>query len=86
MMVRGLSPLNRVYYSFTSRNFEIRQTKDWFRYFYDALPEYNGMKMKSGTINDVKAFCGYQTAKDGNEYYLFFYHKQLQWPNFRRGG
>jgi D-alanyl-D-alanine carboxypeptidase/D-alanyl-D-alanine-endopeptidase (penicillin-binding protein 4) len=30
------------------------------------------MKMKSGTINDVKAFCGYQKSKDGNEYIFSF--------------
>jgi serine-type D-Ala-D-Ala carboxypeptidase/endopeptidase (penicillin-binding protein 4) len=36
------------------------------------LPEYNGMKMKSGTIRDVKAFCGYHTAKDGKEYIFSF--------------
>ena len=41
------------------------KTKDWFPYFYDALPEFNGMKMKSGTINHVKGFCGYHRSKDG---------------------
>jgi D-alanyl-D-alanine carboxypeptidase/D-alanyl-D-alanine-endopeptidase (penicillin-binding protein 4) len=28
--------------------------------------------MKSGTIRDVKGFCGYQTAKDGKEYIFSF--------------
>ncbi len=28
--------------------------------------------MKSGTIRDVKAYCGYHTAKDGNEYIFSF--------------
>jgi serine-type D-Ala-D-Ala carboxypeptidase/endopeptidase (penicillin-binding protein 4) len=32
------------------------------------LPEYNGMKMKSGTIKNVKGFTGYQKSKDGTEY------------------
>jgi D-alanyl-D-alanine carboxypeptidase/D-alanyl-D-alanine-endopeptidase (penicillin-binding protein 4) len=30
------------------------------------------MKMKSGTINDVKGFCGYQKSKNGNEYIFSF--------------
>jgi D-alanyl-D-alanine carboxypeptidase/D-alanyl-D-alanine-endopeptidase (penicillin-binding protein 4) len=68
----GLSPLNRVTTHSQVEILKYAKTKDWFSYFYDALPEYNGMKMKSGTINDVKAFCGYQTAKDGKEYIFSF--------------
>jgi D-alanyl-D-alanine carboxypeptidase/D-alanyl-D-alanine-endopeptidase (penicillin-binding protein 4) len=68
----GLSPLNRVTTHSQVEILKYAKTKDWFPYFYDALPEYNGMKMKSGTINDVKAFCGYQTAKDGKEYIFSF--------------
>jgi D-alanyl-D-alanine carboxypeptidase/D-alanyl-D-alanine-endopeptidase (penicillin-binding protein 4) len=68
----GLSPLNRVTTHSQVEILKYAKAKDWFRYFYDALPEYNGMKMKSGTIRDVKAFCGYQTAKDGNEYIFSF--------------
>jgi serine-type D-Ala-D-Ala carboxypeptidase/endopeptidase (penicillin-binding protein 4) len=48
------------------------KTKNWFPSFYNALPDYNGMKMKSGTIRDVKAFCGYHIAKDGKEYIFSF--------------
>ena len=48
------------------------RTRDWFPLFYNALPEYNSMKMKSGTIHDVKGFCGYQKSKDGNEYIFSF--------------
>ncbi|MCH5689217.1 D-alanyl-D-alanine carboxypeptidase [Niabella sp. W65] len=29
---------------------------------------YNDMKMKSGTINRVKGFTGYQKSKTGKEY------------------
>jgi serine-type D-Ala-D-Ala carboxypeptidase/endopeptidase (penicillin-binding protein 4) len=68
----GLSPLNRVTTHSQVEILKYAKTKDWFPYFYDALPEFNGMKMKSGTIRDVKAFCGYQTAKDGNEYIFSF--------------
>jgi D-alanyl-D-alanine carboxypeptidase/D-alanyl-D-alanine-endopeptidase (penicillin-binding protein 4) len=48
------------------------KTKDWFPYFYNSLPEYNGMSMKSGTIRGVKGFCGYHKAKNGNEYIFSF--------------
>lgn len=48
------------------------KTKEWFPYFYAALPEYNGMKMKSGTISDVKGYCGYHQAKDGRDYIFSF--------------
>jgi D-alanyl-D-alanine carboxypeptidase/D-alanyl-D-alanine-endopeptidase (penicillin-binding protein 4) len=68
----GLSPLNRVTTHSQVEILKYAKTKDWFPLFYNALPEYNGMKMKSGTIRDVKAFCGYQTAKDGNEYIFSF--------------
>ena len=27
-----------------------------------------GMKLKSGSINDVSAYAGYYTASDGNKY------------------
>jgi D-alanyl-D-alanine carboxypeptidase/D-alanyl-D-alanine-endopeptidase (penicillin-binding protein 4) len=68
----GLSPLNRVTAHAQVEVLKYAKTKDWFPYFYDALPEYNGMKIKSGTISDVKAFCGYHKAKDGNEYIFSF--------------
>ena len=68
----GLSPLNRVTTHSQVEILKYAKTRDWFPYFYNALPEYNNMKMKSGTIRDVKSFCGYQTAKDGNEYIFSF--------------
>jgi len=68
----GLSPLNRVTTHAQVQILKYAKTKDWFPAFYDALPEYNGMKMKSGTISDVKGFCGYHTAKDGKEYIFSF--------------
>ena len=30
------------------------------------------MKIKSGTIHDVKGFCGYHKAKNGKEYIFSF--------------
>lgn len=68
----GLSPLNRVTTHAQVEILKYAKTKGWFPSFYDALPEYNGMKMKSGTISDVKGFCGYHTAKDGKEYIFSF--------------
>ena len=68
----GLSPLNRLTTHAQVQVLQYAKTKDWFTYFYDALPEYNGMKMKSGTISDVKGFCGYHKAKDGKEYIFSF--------------
>lgn len=68
----GLSPLNRITTHAQVEILKYAKTKDWFPYFFDALPEYNGMKMKSGTIRDVKGFCGYQKAKDGKEYIFSF--------------
>ena len=68
----GLSPLNRVTTHAQVEILKYARSKDWFPYFFDALPEYNGMKMKSGTIRDVKGFCGYQKSKDGKEYIFSF--------------
>jgi len=68
----GLSPLNRVTTHAQVAALQFAKKRDWFPSFYDALPEYNGMKMKSGTISDVKGFCGYHTSKDGREYIFSF--------------
>ncbi|MFI5133029.1 MAG: D-alanyl-D-alanine carboxypeptidase/D-alanyl-D-alanine-endopeptidase [Chitinophagales bacterium] len=68
----GLSPLNRITTHAQVEVLKYAKTRDWFPYFYDALPEYNNMKMKSGTINGVKGFAGYQTSKSGDEYIFSF--------------
>ncbi len=68
----GLSPLNRVSTHAQVEVLKYAKKQNWFNYFYDALPEYNGMKLKSGTISDVKAFCGYHQSKEGKEYILSF--------------
>ncbi len=68
----GLSPLNRVTTHAQVEILKYAKAKDWFPYFYNSLPEYNGMKMKSGTIRGVKAFCGYHKAKNGKEYIFSF--------------
>lgn len=68
----GLSPLNRVTTHAQVELLKYAKTKDWFAGFYQSLPEFNGMKMKSGTISGVKGFCGYHKAKDGKEYIYSF--------------
>ncbi|QPH39073.1 D-alanyl-D-alanine carboxypeptidase/D-alanyl-D-alanine endopeptidase [Pedobacter endophyticus] len=66
----GLSPGDRITTSaMASVLFQI-QKENWFPDFYKALPEYNGMKIKSGTINDVSAFAGYHTDASGNKYVI----------------
>jgi serine-type D-Ala-D-Ala carboxypeptidase/endopeptidase (penicillin-binding protein 4) len=77
----GLSPLNRITTHAQVEILKYAKTRDWFPYFYNALPEYNGMKMKSGTIKDVKAYCGYQKASDGNEYIFSFLVNNYNGPS-----
>jgi D-alanyl-D-alanine carboxypeptidase/D-alanyl-D-alanine-endopeptidase (penicillin-binding protein 4) len=68
----GLSPLNRVTSHAQVMVLRYAKNQPWFTGYYNAFPEYNGMKMKSGTINDVKGFCGYQKSKNGNDYIFSF--------------
>ncbi|WP_053058315.1 D-alanyl-D-alanine carboxypeptidase/D-alanyl-D-alanine-endopeptidase [Pedobacter sp. BMA] len=64
----GLSPGDRITTSAMAAVLFQVQKETWFPDFYKALPEYNGMKIKSGTINDVSAFAGYHTDASGNKY------------------
>jgi serine-type D-Ala-D-Ala carboxypeptidase/endopeptidase (penicillin-binding protein 4) len=68
----GLSPLNRVTTHAQVEILKYAKSKDWFPYFLNALPEYNKMTMKSGTIRGVKGFCGYHKASNGKEYIFSF--------------
>lgn len=68
----GLSPLNRVTTHAQVQVLRYAQKQSWFNGFFHGFPEYNGMKMKSGTINGVKGFCGYHTSKDGKKYIFSF--------------
>jgi len=68
----GLSPLNRVTTHAQVEVLKYARQQAWFSYFFNALPEYNNMKMKSGSISDVKSFCGYHTAGDGTQYIFSF--------------
>jgi D-alanyl-D-alanine carboxypeptidase/D-alanyl-D-alanine-endopeptidase (penicillin-binding protein 4) len=64
----GLSPQNRVTTDALVKVLQYARTRPWFHSFYTALPEYNGMKMKSGSVGGARAFAGYHTSSAGKEY------------------
>ena len=64
----GLSPQNRVTAHSLVTALQYARTRDWFNSFYFDLPEYNQMKLKSGSIGGARSFAGYHTAKDGTQY------------------
>jgi D-alanyl-D-alanine carboxypeptidase/D-alanyl-D-alanine-endopeptidase (penicillin-binding protein 4) len=68
----GLSPSNRVTTKAEVLVLQYAKRQSWFKGYFNSLPEYNGMKMKSGTIKDVKGFAGYHTSKGGIEYVFSF--------------
>ncbi|RYZ27195.1 MAG: D-alanyl-D-alanine carboxypeptidase/D-alanyl-D-alanine-endopeptidase [Chitinophagaceae bacterium] len=68
----GLSPLNRTTTHAQVTILNYAKSQPWFSGYYYAFPEFNGMKLKSGTISRVKSFAGYHTAKDGKQYILSF--------------
>ena len=64
----GLSPQNRVTTQALVKVLQFARTRPWYRSFYQSVPEYNGMKIKSGTIGGAKSFAGYHTSSSGKEY------------------
>jgi D-alanyl-D-alanine carboxypeptidase/D-alanyl-D-alanine-endopeptidase (penicillin-binding protein 4) len=57
----GLSPADRVT-TRTMATILLSATKEaWYPDFYESLPVYNDMKMKSGSIINVLNYAGYQT-------------------------
>ncbi|MDB5230724.1 MAG: D-alanyl-D-alanine carboxypeptidase [Chitinophagaceae bacterium] len=68
----GLSPQNRVTPASEVSVLRYAKTRPWYDAFYAALPVFNKMKMKSGTIGGSKAFAGYQKDKAGREYSFSF--------------
>jgi D-alanyl-D-alanine carboxypeptidase/D-alanyl-D-alanine-endopeptidase (penicillin-binding protein 4) len=57
----GLSPGDRITTNALAHILQTAVTQSWYNSFYDSLPLYNNMHMKSGTIADVVAYAGYQT-------------------------
>lgn len=64
----GLSPQNRVTTDALVKVLQYAKDQSWYRYYYEAFPIYNQMKLKSGTIGGAKGFAGYHTARDGTAY------------------
>ena len=65
----GLSPQNYVSARAQVQALLWAKKQPWFNEFFDGFPEQgNGMKMKSGTMMDVKSFAGYHTSASGKKY------------------
>jgi D-alanyl-D-alanine carboxypeptidase/D-alanyl-D-alanine-endopeptidase (penicillin-binding protein 4) len=62
----GLSPGDRVTTKTLATILRTVKTEAWFPDYYESLPTYNNMKMKSGSINNCLSYAGYQT-KNGRE-------------------
>lgn len=58
----GLSPQDRITTLTMARILQSSKKEKWFGDFYDSLPIYNDMHMKSGSINSVQAYAGFQTS------------------------
>lgn len=64
----GLSPQNRVTADALVKVLQYARTRPWYPVYYEALPTFNNMKLKSGTVGGAKSFAGYNIAKDGTSY------------------
>ena len=68
----GLSPANRVTTAALVSVMEYAKKQNWFPSFYNALPEINGIKMKSGSIGGVVSYTGFIKSKRGVDYTFAF--------------
>ncbi len=68
----GLSPANRVTPSTLVSILQYAKEQEWYSSFYTALPEINGIKMKSGSIGGVLSYAGYVTSSKGINYTFAF--------------
>ena len=68
----GLSPANRITPKALVHVLSFAKGRGWFNSFYHALPEMNGIKMKSGYIGGVRSYAGYVKSKSGEEYTFAF--------------
>lgn len=64
----GLSPQNRVTADALVKALLYAKSRPWYASFYESVPLYNGMKLKSGSIGGARAFAGYHTSSNGKEY------------------
>ena len=68
----GLSPANRITTNALVTVMQYAQKQSWYPSFYNALPEQNGIKMKSGYIGGVRSYTGYVKSTSGTEYTFAF--------------
>ncbi len=68
----GLSPANRVTTNALVTVMQYAKKQNWYASFYNALPEQNGIKMKSGYIGGVRSYTGYVKSASGAEYTFSF--------------
>lgn len=65
----GLSPQNYVSARAEVQALIWARKQSWFNSFYEGFPtQGNGMKMKSGTMQNTKSFAGYHKSKSGKTY------------------
>jgi D-alanyl-D-alanine carboxypeptidase/D-alanyl-D-alanine-endopeptidase (penicillin-binding protein 4) len=57
----GLSPEDRITTLTVATIMQSARKEAWYPDFYESLPIYNDMHMKSGSIHNVQAYTGYQT-------------------------
>ena len=57
----GLSPADRVTTRTMTTILQTAVQQPWYSDFYESLPVYNNMKIKSGSIINVLNYAGYQT-------------------------
>jgi D-alanyl-D-alanine carboxypeptidase/D-alanyl-D-alanine-endopeptidase (penicillin-binding protein 4) len=55
----GLSTANKTTASSMAQILLSANKEPWFNGYYESFPNYNGMKLKSGTIGDGLAYAGY---------------------------
>ena len=68
----GLSPANRITAATLVSVMQYAKKQNWSPSFYNALPEINGIKMKSGSIGGVVSYTGYIKSKKGTDYTFAF--------------
>ncbi len=64
----GLSTGNRITSQALVTVMQYAKKQIWFNAFYEGLPLINEIKMKSGSINGVRAYTGYVSSKSGRNY------------------
>ena len=77
----GLSPLNRTTTHAQVTVLQYARKQAWFESYFNGFPEFNGMKLKSGTISRVKSFCGYHASKEGKQYIVSFIVNNYNGPS-----